>query len=52
MSFFMSVTFLLRFIIVTSLVEKVSCIKNDLYQNWYKNIRKQKVYHLWYVSCM
>ena len=33
MSFFASVTFLLRNIIVTSSVEKVSCIKNDTYQN-------------------
>ena len=30
---FLSVTFLLRNIIVTSSVEKVSCIKNDTYQN-------------------
>lgn len=33
MSFFANVTFLLRNIIVTSSVEKVSCIKIDLYQN-------------------
>ena len=31
MSFFANVTFLLRNIIVTSFVKKVSCIKNDTY---------------------
>ena len=31
MSFFANVTFLLWFIIVTSSVEKVICIKNDTY---------------------
>lgn len=34
MSFFMSVTFLLRFIIVTPYIaKKIECIKIDLYQN-------------------
>ena len=33
MSFFASVTFLLRNIIVTPYIEKTKCIKNDTYQN-------------------
>ena len=40
MSFFESVIFLLRNIIVTSLVEKVSCIKIDT------KVVNNKVYHL------
>ena len=40
MSFFASVTFLLRNIIVTPYIEKLKCIKNDT-----KAVFKFKLYH-------